>query len=494
MQTTSGNLFVNSFNYPLFKSGSSEISLRSILTAILLLAAVMLISRGLSGLLKRYLLVKAGMEPGSREAISTIIGYTVGTLGFVIVLQTAGINLSSFTVLAGGLGIGLGFGLQELAKNFISGVTLLFEQPIKAGDFVEVDGLAGTVQKISIRSTTIRTNDGISVIVPNLNFVINKIINWSHQGSQCRVHIPVGIISESDLILVTETLLTAAHTEARILSEPTPEVRLLDFGSGAIALDLLVWIDSPKDKDKIISSLRFTLQYEFKQRNIQTVSNRSNLALKVPDPLPNSLAAALRHSPSHGMESNGTVGNGTEPTQQTSTPKLASRPDLRQLLRQVAYFETFTDLELLRLIEQGYRQIWAANEVIFHENELGNSFYIILSGSVDVFSEKANKHLTTLHAGDFFGELSLLLGIPRSATVQTVEETVLFVVPRSGLQKLLSQYRGLAERIAQKLAERQQELTQRQELLKQLGLMDEIDPEQNPLVWIRKHLQTLFDL
>ncbi|MGB3208775.1 MAG: cyclic nucleotide-binding domain-containing protein [Crinalium sp.] len=168
--------------------------------------------------------------------------------------------------------------------------------------------------------------------------------------------------------------------------------------------------------------------------------------------------------------------------------------NLRELLRKVTYFEELSDLDLLKFIEQGYRKMVPAETVLFRENDTGDSFYIILAGSVEVFSEKANKYLTTLQAGDFFGELSLLMGIQRSASIKTLEETILFVVSQKGLKKLLTHQKELADQIIYKLAERQQELAERKQSLRDLGLVDEADLDKNPLVWVRKRLNTIFGI
>ncbi|NJK52798.1 MAG: mechanosensitive ion channel [Leptolyngbyaceae cyanobacterium SU_3_3] len=486
--------FADLFNTPQaapFKNGDSGITIGSIATLILSAIVTSILARLLRNWLRKRILYKMGLEEGSREAIAAIISYSAGAIGFVVILQTAGVNLNSLTFLAGGLGIGLGFGLQELAKNFISGVTLLFEQPIKVGDFVEVDGLTGTVQKISIRSTMIQTNDGVSVIIPNLNFVINKIVNWSHQDPKCRLRISIGVAEDTDLVLVTELLLTTAYMESRVLSVPAPEVWLQDFQDGTVNLDLLVWINQPKFKDPIASALRFAIQYEFRQRGIRLFGTAQSLSLRSVDlPSPISSPGSFSTAPSFDEMDTTLI----ETRLNEPIPYRPQQSPLSQLLRQVSYFENFTDLNLLQLIQQGYRQTFDANTIIFHENEPGDSFYIILSGAIEVFSERPNKHLTILYAGDFFGELSLLMGIRRTATIRTLENTVLFVVSQSGMQKLLASHRGLADSIAQKLAERQQELTQRQQLLKELNLLGEVDLEQNPIVWIRKRLRLWFEL
>jgi CRP-like cAMP-binding protein len=133
--------------------------------------------------------------------------------------------------------------------------------------------------------------------------------------------------------------------------------------------------------------------------------------------------------------------------------------------------------------------LFPGDRLICRENDPGDSFYIILSGSVEVFSQRLQKYIASLHAGEFFGEISLLMGIPRSASVRTLEDTILFVIDRNDLQRLLVTHRNLADRIAEKLSERQQSL-------KTLGLLvdEEIEGEEKPLIWIRKRLNTLFGI
>ncbi|MGL5194859.1 MAG: cyclic nucleotide-binding domain-containing protein, partial [Chroococcales cyanobacterium] len=177
------------------------------------------------------------------------------------------------------------------------------------------------------------------------------------------------------------------------------------------------------------------------------------------------------------------------PKLEKAIPKSPNNWTLRDLLRRMPYFETCSDMELLHLIEYGYRQLFPGDRLICQENDPGDCFYIILSGSVEVFSERLQKYIASLHAGEFFGEISLLLGIPRSASVRTLEDPILFVIDRNDLQRLLVTHRNLADRIAEKLSERQQSL-------KSLGLLvdEEIEGEEKPLIWIRKRLNTLFGI
>jgi potassium efflux system protein len=485
--------FWRAMTTPRFYIGDTHLSISAIVQLIVLAIFAFIIAKIISEGIKRSLLVRMGLDRGSREAISTIISYILATFGCIIVLQGAGLNLTSLTVLAGVVGIGFGFGLQNLATNFISGLTLLFEHQIRVGDFIEIDKLLGTVETISIRSTIIKTIDGLFVIIPNIKFVETNIINWSYKDPRCRIHIPVGVAYGSDPVIVTEALLIAARMESKVLSHPSPKVWFHGFGDNALNFELLVWIDQPQESDAIKSAVNFLIDYEFRNRNIEIPFPQRDLWLRNPQELTqffhnnkddNSNGKLFPPNAKHSAElqSNPTV---SEPKKSGS--KSPSNWTLRDLLRRVTYFEQCTDLELRQLIEYGYRQLFSAGQIVCKENDPGDSFYIILSGNVEVLSQKANKYIATLHEGEFFGEISLLLGTPRTATVKTSEDAILFVVERHDLQKLLIEQPNLADQIAQKLSERQQ-------ALRDLGLLDGDSLEQTPFLKIRKRIQVLFGI
>jgi len=474
----------NLFTAQLFVIGDKHFSLGLIATLILLALGAFIVSRFISEWINRGVLARLGMSRGSREALAAVIHYVLAALGFIIVLQTAGINLSSLTVFAGVLGIGVGFGLQNLASNFISGLTLLVEQPIKVGDFIEVDDLLGTVEKISIRSTIVRTIDGVFVIVPNIRFVENNIINWSYQDPTCCIHIPVGVAYGTEPVLVTEALLSAARMESSVLYNPSPKVWFKSFGDSSLNFELLVWINEPENSDPIKSTLHFHIEHELRQRGIEIPFPQRDINIRYSEAL-----SAWFDKDNSGEEANDKARRETSTSSnpKKSSPKSQSNWTLRDLLRRVTYFETCTDLELRRLIEYGYRQLFPVGQIVCQENDPGDSFYIILNGSVEVFSQRTEKYIATLHAGEFFGEMSLLLGMPRSATVRTLEDSILFVVSHNDLQQLLVEHQELADDIAQKLSERQQ-------ALRNLGLLDDGAFEETPFIRIRKQIQTLFGI
>lgn len=458
------------FHTNLLTIGQNSISLGSILKLILSLVIVIVISRGINRFLKRKLLLKLGIDEGNREAIATIITYSVSTLGFIVVLQIAGFNLASLAVLAGGLGIGIGFALQNISADFISGLTLLIERSVKIGDFVELQiqelkGIEGIVKAISLRATILQKNDGSIFVIPNSKLMENPILNWRHDHSNSRISIPVKVSCDSDPLKVTETLLNSAYMESSVKLQPTPQVIFAGVGEISSDFELRVWINQIDKAADIKSSLNFIIDYNFRQQKISR-------HLTKPDKIQNITAL----------------------TEQQSVLQVEQSLSLSDLLRQVTYFQNFTDLDLRQLIEIGYRKRLRNSEILFRENQPGDAFYIILNGSVEIFVEKINKHLTTLTKGKFFGELALMLGIPRTATVRALEDTTLFVINNKGFQKLLKGQPELAEEIVQELGKHQDELVSRQQQLREMGLVDAAEDDTNPVAWVRKRLQKLFSL
>ena len=382
------------------------------------------------------------------------------------------------------LGIGIGLGFQNIASNFISGITLLFEQPLKVGDLVEVDNLKGIVEKISIRSTVVRTLDNVFVIVPNKSFIENNIVNWSYRDQKCRVHIPVGVAYGTDTTLVTEALLAAARRHPRVLQQPTPKVWFKEFGDSSLNFELLVWFDDPPGIPQLKSDLNFSIETELNIRDISIPFPQRDLHIKNPQDLIQLFQGAGNLKVDHSNTS--TVSSESASTNTASNSSITQ--SLRDLLSQINYFQSCTPRQIRELIEQGYKQILPPEQVICREGDPGNSFYVILSGSVEIYSEKLNKHIVNRHAGEFIGEMALLMGIPRSASIRTNEQTTLFVVDHTNLQKLLSNHPQLADQISAELATRSESLAS-------MGILPEkINSEQGMFKWIRQRINTLFDI
>jgi small-conductance mechanosensitive channel len=215
------------------------------LLQIFLLVALLIGVFWLSSRTKRFLfnrfLSRSGLDRALQHAIAQIAGYVVLIIGVVVILDNAGIHLGALTVFAGAVGVGLGFGLKNIASNFISGLLILAERPIAIGDRIEVAGITGQVRHIRARSTVIITNDNIAMIVPNEKFIDSPVTNWTYTDRRVRFRVPVGVAYGSDVNKVRETLIAAAREHPATLSEPAPDAFLEKFGENSIDFQLIVW-------------------------------------------------------------------------------------------------------------------------------------------------------------------------------------------------------------------------------------------------------------
>jgi len=226
-------------------------------------------------------LSQSKIELGVRLAVGTIIRYGVLILGLLIVVQTVGINLSAITILAGALGIGIGFGLQNVTNNLVSGIIILFERPIKVGDRIQVGEVFGDVVNISMRSTMVVTNDNISVIVPNSEFISSTVINWSHNDRNIRFNIPVGVSYKEDPENVKRILLEVANQADGVLQDPKPDVLFEEFGESSLNFMLQIWTSDYITTPGILKSvLYFEIFKKFRENNIEIPFPQRDLHIK----------------------------------------------------------------------------------------------------------------------------------------------------------------------------------------------------------------------
>ncbi len=266
---------------PLYSIGNTTITLGTMLYLTVLVVALFYIT----GILKRWvverLLSRSQVDLGVRHAIGAIFRYVVVALGLIIILQTAGIDLSALTVLFGALGIGVGFGLQSITNNFVSGIILLLERPIKVGDRIEVGNVNGDVINISPRATTIVTNDNIAIIVPNADFISSKVVNWSYTNRNVRFNFPVGVSYGSDPEQVRRVLLDVARAHQGVLKEPGPSVLFDGFGDSSLNFLLRVWTrDFSTVPGVLRSELYFAISLAFKEHGIEIPFPQRDLHIK----------------------------------------------------------------------------------------------------------------------------------------------------------------------------------------------------------------------
>lgn len=269
---------------PFFKIGSGDgevpITLMVVLQLFGTLVASVIVSRVVQRALRRGLLSRSRISLGAQASITRVVHYIIVSIGVMIAIENVGIDLSALATITAVLMVGIGFGLQNITSNFISGLILLFERPIQVGDFVEVGGVLGTVRAINARSTTVDTLDNISIIVPNANFVQENVTNWSHHDSKTRIHTIVGVSRHADVELARQTLLEVSAGHAEVLKEPAPRVQFRAFEESALEFHLLTWIGDPKRQYDIKSDLNFAVIKAFRERGIEIAFPQRDLHLR----------------------------------------------------------------------------------------------------------------------------------------------------------------------------------------------------------------------
>lgn len=199
-------------------------------------------------------LSRRGLQPGTGHAVVTIGTYLFWLMGILLLLRLAGLDLSPLTVVAGAFSLGVGFGLQNIIQNFVAGLIILMERPIKIGDRIQAGDVVGAVARISFRSTVIVTNDNIDVIVPNADFITGKVTNWTQVNRQVRFSVPVGVSYDADPDAVSTLLLDIARAEDGILPEPRPDVLFEAFGDSALQFRLRYWTETYTDQPAVLQS------------------------------------------------------------------------------------------------------------------------------------------------------------------------------------------------------------------------------------------------
>ncbi|WP_246141458.1 mechanosensitive ion channel family protein [Hyella patelloides] len=273
----------NALNSPLFSLGNQNYSIISILILLGLFWGLISLIKTITNLLRTRILNHTGMSRGSQEVVFIIVQYGLVFLGTIILLQIWGLNLSSLTILGSALGVGIGFGFQDIAKNFASGLVLLFERSVQVGDFIEVNGYKGTVERVGARSIVLRTLDRISIIVPNSSLLADEVVNWTHENSISRLHLPVGVAYGSDTEAVKSVLLEAATTQIEVLRHPAPQVLFDGFGDSSLNFKLLIWISEPSHQVFIKSDIYFQIEKLFREREIEIPFPHRDIEIRNPN-------------------------------------------------------------------------------------------------------------------------------------------------------------------------------------------------------------------
>ncbi|MGB2769392.1 MAG: mechanosensitive ion channel domain-containing protein [Candidatus Zixiibacteriota bacterium] len=271
--------------YPIVHVNQKPLTIMSIVLGIIILLVFVFVSKGLRKLVKTRLFDKYELDEGIQLVILKLTHYLLVGLGVIIAVQSIGLNLTSLAVVFGLLSVGIGFGLQNVASNFVSGLIILFERPIKIGDRITIGDVWGDVVNISLRATLIRTVDNIAIIVPNSEFISSQVINWSHGDPKVRVHIPVGVAYGSDVPLVTKSLLEVAGNHPEVMKDPPPKVWFSEFGDSSLNFELLAWTLDPKKRPDILSELNRAIDEIFRKNKIEIPFHQRDLHVRSSVPI-----------------------------------------------------------------------------------------------------------------------------------------------------------------------------------------------------------------
>jgi small-conductance mechanosensitive channel len=278
------------FNVTLFEINKQPITVSNLIMFVLVISVFAIISRIVRKIVRSQIFPRVAIEEGTQYTLLRVTHYLVIIVGAVVAFQFIGIDLTGLAVIFGLLSVGIGFGLQNVTSNFVAGLILLFERPIKVGDRITVGNTEGDVAEINIRSTTIRSLNNIAIIVPNSEFVSSTVINWTYGDQRVRLEIDVGVSYHSDLEKVFRCLREVAEEHVEVLRDPKPEVLHTGFGDSSWNIRLRAWISNPKTHPQVRSALNCAIVRKFRENGIEIPFPQRDLHVR--SPLPVLFAAA----------------------------------------------------------------------------------------------------------------------------------------------------------------------------------------------------------
>ena len=266
-----------------FTIGTKKITVGLVFIALAILYGAFLISWAVQAVFMEEVLRRRHVESGVRMSMARLIHYALVLVGFLIAMSALGFDLKNITILGGALGIGIGFGLQTVVSNFVCGLILLFERPLKVGDVIELGTQRGRVKKLGLRATVIETFDRAEVVVPNTNLISNEVTNWTLADRQMRITIPVGVAYGSDIEVVMKTLTEVAEENSLILKDPAPQILFWAFGASSLDFEFRVWIADFNDRRQVQSELLLEIDRRFRELDIEIPFPQSDLHLRSVD-------------------------------------------------------------------------------------------------------------------------------------------------------------------------------------------------------------------
>jgi small-conductance mechanosensitive channel len=263
----------------LFMIGGTTVTLASVVSFGVFIVLAVFISFGFRRAL-RAAYVRRGIDPGVQYALDRLVHYAILAVGIFLAIDNLGVSVTALAGIGAVLAVGIGFGLQNIAQNFVSGLILLLERPVKKGDFVEVGNARGTVREIYARATVVTTPDNVDIIVPNGEFVTKEVVNQTLDDRKVRLRVEVGVAYGSDTELVRDTLLRVAEDHPLVLREPPPRVLFAEFGDSSLDFTLFAWVQDPLERMLVSSDLRFAIDRAFRDAEIEIPFPQRDLHLR----------------------------------------------------------------------------------------------------------------------------------------------------------------------------------------------------------------------
>jgi len=285
------SLLGRALNVTLFEINKQPITVSNLIMFVLVISVFAVLSRIIRRILRSQVFPRLAIDQGTQYTLLRITHYLIIVIGALVAFQFIGIDLTGLAVIFGLLSVGIGFGLQNVTSNFVAGLILLFERPIKVGDRITVGDKEGDVVEINIRSTTIRSLNNIAIIVPNSEFVSSTVINWTYADERIRLEVDVGVSYSSDLETVLRSLREVAEEYPEVLTNPAPEVLHTGFGDSCWNMRLRAWIGDPKRHPQVRSALNCAIVRKFRDNGVEIPFPQRDLHVRSPFPAPLTNAA-----------------------------------------------------------------------------------------------------------------------------------------------------------------------------------------------------------
>lgn len=272
--------------------GARHFSIGLMLAAGLVLYGAFLFSWSIQSLMLDGVILSRKMQQGVRISMARLVHYAVVLVGFLVTLSVLGFDFTNIAIIGGALGVGIGFGMQTIVNNFVCGLIMLFERPVKVGDSVEFGTQQGRVKQVGLRATVVETYDNAEIVVPNADLITNQVTNWTLAERRRRLKLPVGVAYGSDVALVMQTLMECAEDHVMVMSNPKPAVIFFGFGDSALDFELRVWIADFDSRRLVQSEINQDIDQRFRDLGIEIPFPQQDLHLRSVDPSVSGVVAA----------------------------------------------------------------------------------------------------------------------------------------------------------------------------------------------------------